>query len=186
MNDKAAFRTKKRAEIKMLPPEYLSASDEAITQKLLTLPEYRNAKRLFAYCSVGREVNTKQILLSAEADGKAVFLPVVLGGGIMEFAEFNGFGSLDSGIYHIPEPGAAALRDVPEENDLLLVPGLCFDAARYRLGQGGGYYDRYLAKVHCLTVGLARERLMPVAVPREAHDQSVDILLTDSRILRSK
>ena len=184
MQDKAAFRKKKRAEIRMLPEEYLRQSDAAILAGLLSLPEYRTAGRLFAYCSVGREVDTQEILRLAAADGKEIFLPVVLGDGLMEYARFDGADSLDAGFKDIPEPGPDALRDTPNAQDLLLVPGVCFDVENYRMGQGGGYYDRYLAHTKAITVGLARERLMPVSVPREAFDRPVDILLTDARVLR--
>jgi len=186
MQDKAAFRRKKRAEIRVLPEEYLSRSDAAVCDRLFSLPEYRNAKRIFAYYSVGREVDTRDILKAAAADGKDIFLPVVLGEGIMEYARFSGAELLAAGFRDIPEPAPDAERAVPQGTDLLLVPGVCFDAENYRMGQGGGYYDRYLARTAVCTAGLARERLMPVSVPREVYDRPVDILVTESRTLRRK
>ena len=184
MINKKAFRKKKRAEISVLPQDYIERSNEAIAERLLTLPEFQQAKRLFAYCSVGREVDTQAIIKAAAKLGKEIFLPVVLGNGIMEYARFENESLLSPGSLQIPEPGPEAVRDTPKSEDLLLVPGLCFDANRFRQGQGGGYYDRFLPGLPCPTVGLARERLMPVSVPRETHDMAVDILLTESRTLR--
>ena len=184
MMNKKAFRKKKRAEISLLPQEYIDRSNEAIAERLLALPEFKTAKRLFAYWSVDREVDTQAIIKAAAKLGKEIFLPVVLGDGIMEYARFENDSLLSMGSLRIPEPGPEAERDTPTAEDLFLVPGLCFDADRFRQGQGGGYYDRYLPGLPCPTVGLARERLMPVSVPREAHDRSVDILLTEARTLR--
>ena len=184
MSDKRSFRTKKRWEIRCLPESYISESDAGIVRQLVRLPEYCAAKRLFAYCSIGREVDTRQILDLAMRSGKEIALPVVLGGGKMEFALFQDFGALRSGALHIPEPAPEAPRMQPDIGDLILVPGLCFDAEGYRLGQGGGYYDRFLSGCPALSVGLARERLMCPDIPREAHDRPVDILITEARTLR--
>ena len=62
---------------------------------------------------------------------------------------------------------------------LILVPALCYDRLCRRLGQGGGYYDRYLAGYGGATVGLCREGLLQEAVPVEAHDRPVDCVLTE-------
>lgn len=84
MMNKKAFRKKKRAEISILPQEYIDRSNEAIAERLLALPEFKTAKRLFAYWSVDREVDTQAIIKAAAKFGKEIFLPVVLGDGIME------------------------------------------------------------------------------------------------------
>lgn len=184
MSDKAAFRKNIRSEIRALPADYLSASDTAIAERLIVLPEFINASHIFAYLSVGREVDTRRIIAEALKLDKDVYLPVVLGNGIMEFARYDASARLLSSELHIPEPDAAAPRAVPGSSDLIIVPGLCFDALKYRMGQGGGYYDRYLATTRCISVGLARERLMPEAVPQERFDLPVDILVTELRTLR--
>lgn len=184
MFDKRAFRNSIRAEIRDLPADYLSASDAAIAEHLITLPEFINASRIFAYLSVGREVDTRRIMDTAQKMGKEIYLPVVLGNGIMEFARYDAAARMRDGALHIPEPDASAPRAVPYEQDLIIVPGLCFDADKFRMGQGGGYYDRYLAACSCISVGLARERLMPTAVPKERCDLPVDILVTECGVRR--
>ena len=184
MIDKKAFRAKKRAEIKLLPESYIKESDERITERLSSLPEFINADRIFAYYSIGNEVDTHRILKLVEKQRKTVFLPVVLGNGIMEFALFDRDGALRSGALHIPEPAEEAVRAIPRKGDVILVPALCYDSSRYRLGQGGGYYDRFLTNCPACSIGLARERLMPVSVPRMDHDLPVEILLTEARIFR--
>ena len=184
MIDKKAFRTKKRAEIKLLPESYIKESDELIAEKLSSLPAFISADRIFAYYSIGNEVDTHRILKLAEKHRKTVFLPVVLGNGVMEFALYDPAGALRSGALHIPEPAEEAMRAIPHKGDVILVPALCYDADRYRLGQGGGYYDRFLADCPAVSVGLGRERLMPVSVPRMEHDLPVDILVTEARVFK--
>ena len=73
----------------------------------------------------------------------------------------------------------------PEKGDLLIVPALCFDRQGYRLGQGGGYYDRYLEKYDgVFTAGLCRAALLMDAVPREEHDRRVDCVVTEENAAR--
>lgn len=184
MLDKAVFRKEKRAEIRSLPEDYILASNSSIFHRLLDLPELLKAVRVFAYLSVGREIDTRALINELLRMNKTVFLPVVLGDGIMEFAKYEVLAQLVDGNLNIPEPDAAAERAVPREGDLILVPGLCFDTEKYRMGQGGGYYDRFLANCPAVSVGLARERLMSVRVPREQYDLPVNVLITESRTLR--
>ena len=184
MIDKKAFRAKKRAEIKLLPEEYIKDSDARIAERLASLPEFIEADRVFAYYSINNEVDTHRILKLSEKHRKTVFLPVVLGNGVMEFALYDRDGAMRNGALHIPEPAEEAMRAIPQPGDVILVPGLCFDAERYRLGQGGGYYDRFLADCPATSIGLARERLMPVTVLLQEHDLPVDILLTEARTFK--
>ena len=80
------------------------------------------------------------------------------------------------GIWEPPESAPLLAR---EEIQLALVPALCYDRERYRLGFGGGYYDRWLSGFPGFTVGRCREGVLQPQVPREAHDQRVDLLLTE-------
>ena len=90
----------------------------------------------------------------------------------------------DGSVVPIPEPDAEAPRLEPEDGELILVPALAFDLKGFRLGQGGGYYDRFLSAHALFSVGLARDALLLEEVPREDHDCGVSCLVTESRILR--
>ena len=68
-----------------------------------------------------------------------------------------------------------------ESIDLTLVPAVCYDRQGYRLGFGGGYYDRWLAGYAGRTVGLCRDCVLQERVPLEPHDQAVELLLTETR-----
>lgn len=81
--------------------------------------------------------------------------------------------------FGIQEPPLDAPLLSKEEIDLVLVPAVCYDRQGYRLGFGGGYYDRWLSQFSGFTVGLCRNCILQDHVPLEPHDQSVQVLITD-------
>ena len=184
--DKKAFRREMRARMRALDPAYVAESDAAICARLLELPEYRAAKRVFAYFSVGREPDTHAFVRAALDAGKEIYLPVITGDGLMDFARYYGTEPLGESALHIPEPGPDAPRAEPEGTDLLLVPAVSFDPEGYRLGQGGGFYDRFLARCHVFSAGLCREQMLCPQAPREPHDMGVDCVLTEQRVIRCR
>jgi 5-formyltetrahydrofolate cyclo-ligase len=125
INDKTELRAAVREQIRLLDGSYIEDSDRAILERLRALPEWKAAPRVYAYFSVGREVDTAGIISLALESGKEVALPRVYGGGVMDFALLD---ELPERVFGIPQPagGAPALR--PGEGELLLVPALCFDA----------------------------------------------------------
>ena len=82
------------------------------------------------------------------------------------------------GLWEPPEDAPLLDRSAIQ---LALVPAVCYDRAGYRLGFGGGYYDRWLADFSGFTVGLCRDCVLQDRVPREPHDRRVDLLLTETR-----
>ncbi len=181
---KRAARRALRAQIAALDEKELEKSDEAIYNNLSVLPELQAARRVFLYLSVRREVDTRRLIRSLLAEEKTVALPVSLPEGRMFFAEYRPGSLIDGSVVPIPEPDADAPRLEPEEGDLILVPALTFDRKGYRLGQGGGYYDRFLSAHALFSVGLARDALLLEEVPREAHDCAVSCLVTETSVLR--
>ena len=101
----------------------------------------------------------------------------------MEARLYRGMSRLSPGAFGIPEPDPDCPVVKVEDLSMILVPGLCFDLRRFRLGHGGGYYDRYLAGFSGLTVALCRDRLLFPSLPTEPHDRAVDLLLTETRCL---
>lgn len=181
---KKDLRREVRGRIAALSEKELEKSDEAIYNNLSDLPELAEAARVFLYLSVGHEVDTRRIIRRLVGDGKIIALPVSLPNGEMFFAEYRP-GTLTAGtVVPIPEPDPSAQRMEPENGELIIVPGLCFDREGYRLGQGGGYYDRFLSAHRLRSVGLAREALMMEHVPREEHDHGVYCLVTETTVSR--
>ncbi|MEG0876653.1 MAG: 5-formyltetrahydrofolate cyclo-ligase [Oscillospiraceae bacterium] len=183
--EKIRLRDEIKSRIRALSPEYLAESDLAIFQSLLSLPEFISAPRVFAYFSIGHEVDTRRLIQYCEKIGKPLALPVDLTELSMSFALIDcPLENLPRGLFNIPEPRAGALRASPNADDIILVPALCYDSRGYRLGRGGGYYDRFLASCPAFSLGLCREALLVPKVPTEDFDLSVNCLISDKRIAR--
>lgn len=155
-------------------------SDRALFRRFLALPRLADCPTVLLYYGVGNEPDTAQLLEPLSLLGKGLALPRCLPGGRMEARQYLGPEHLVPGSFGIPEPDESCPVVKQDDLSLILVPGLCFDHRRFRLGHGGGYYDRYLSGFQGLTVALCRDRLLFPALPVEPHDRPVDILLTET------
>ena len=177
---KSTWRKAVKAERRQMTDK--AQKDAAIAARLFALPAYQKAKTVLAYASLPDEVNTDVIIERALADGKTVAVPYCEAEkGIMTFYTINSLSDLHSGSYGIREPQprpSALLTDFCDA--LILVPALCFDANGYRLGYGGGYYDRFLEKHSFISVGLCYNSLIKNDLPKDKHDKSVSIVITES------
>lgn len=183
LEEKRALRIEARSELRGLSDAEIRCSDAAIQRRLMDSALYQCAQSVFCYYSIDREISTWEILADAADRGKTVALPVSSDCGEMEFFRYTG--NLQTGIYGIPEPcGREQL--VPEKTDVILVPGLCFDRRGYRLGKGGGYYDRYLAAHRGITIGLCRDRFFRDVLPRSWNDLPVEYVVTETETIDSK
>lgn len=183
-SEKQRLRRRIRQQIAALSETACQESDAAILRRVLALPEYKTAETLFAYVSVRKEIGTAAILQYAAAAGKSLALPRICDrSGHMEFALFSAESDLIPGCFGIPEPGPHCPVVQPDETSLILVPGLCFDRDGMRLGQGGGYYDRWLVRTVSHTVGLCRDMLLQDRLPRELHDIGVHQIVTETATL---
>ncbi|MDR0861448.1 MAG: 5-formyltetrahydrofolate cyclo-ligase [Oscillospiraceae bacterium] len=186
LDEKRAARQELNDAIKALSVEYLSESDKGIRENLLAMPEFARADVILFYFSIGREPDTHELIHSAFGMGKTVALPVTMPDGSMTARIVNDVTSLSIRNLGIPEPDDTRPPLLPEEIDLIVVPAVAFDRRGYRLGRGGGFYDRYLARTSGCSVGLAREGLLRDCVPVEPHDMAVDCVVTERGVLRLK
>lgn len=90
---------------------------------------------------------------------------------------------LKKGKFGIPEPEHPVWAG-PDEIDLILVPGIAFDCSGNRLGRGGGFYDRLLPQYRAIRVGVCFSFQILEKIPPESHDCRMDLLVTDSKILK--
>ncbi len=184
--DKEAYRKEIKARIASLSSVYIDESNRAIFENLIALPEFIASARVFTYLSIGREPDTRALIEHCGKLGKTVAIPFEYKkDGLMSFALLDRhIGELEEGAYGIPTLPDSAERLVPQEGDIMIVPALCYDKSGYRLGRGGGYYDRYLAGHRVFSAGLCREELFVNCVPRESYDMRVNCIITDKRIAR--
>lgn len=179
---KAALRHKVRLVLAGLSPEALCRSDDALFSAFTALPQVKSASTLFSFWGIpGREPDTAQLIRALTACGKRVGLPRMLPGRQMEVRLYDPDRPLIPAAFGILEPSADAPLLPREDIELALVPAVCFDRRGFRLGFGGGYYDRWLSGFSGITVGLCRDCILQDQVPIEDHDCRVDLLLTETR-----
>lgn len=183
---KALLRQHIRALLSATPDRDLHAEDERLFSRFLSLPEVAQANTLFLFCGVGTEPDTAQLFTPLLAQGKRIALPRMLPGCQMELRQYCPEHPLVTHPFGIPEPDTDCPLLSPDEIDLVLVPGLCYDRRGFRLGMGGGYYDRWLPHYTGITVGLCRNALLQDALPTEPHDRTVDILITPTMRIDTK
>jgi 5-formyltetrahydrofolate cyclo-ligase len=135
---------------------------------------------------IGSEIDLAPLLRALAARGHTVALPVVVGRDRpLDFRAWREGDEMAEGPYGIREPLESAAEITPQ---VLLVPLLAFDRAGYRLGYGGGYYDRSLASLrargNAIAIGVAWAAQEVPAVPHDEHDQPLDWMLTERECFR--
>jgi 5-formyltetrahydrofolate cyclo-ligase len=150
-----------------------------IQQRLIQRPEFRAAGAVSCYLAQPREVQTRDIVEAGWSADKRLAVPA-----FRKKAGRYGFAWLDrdtatrEGPLGILEPAEPRWVE-PGELDLLVVPCVAFDGCGRRLGHGGGYFDRLLARHSGLKVCLAFEGQRMTVVPVEPQDIGVDLILTE-------
>ena len=156
------------------------ALDAEIQTRLLISPAYRDADTILLYMARPFEIATSMILYAALANHKTVALPVCLEKGKMIFRKVNGIRDLVPGRYGILEPKAENETIIPDEHTLCVCPALSCDMRGYRLGFGGGYYDRYLADFKGIKAALCYADSVVPLIQEDAFDVKMDVIHTDS------
>lgn len=159
-------------------PELKQAKEAAIYAKLFASPFWQAAKSIGVVLSMGNELNTQPIIDQAFKENKTVAVPKVFPKRQLKFFEITPDTQYSSGVFGIREPIVEV--EFPKTSiDLLLVPGVAFCQTGYRIGFGGGYYDRYLQDFTGTTCSvLFAEQLIENWQP-EGFDIPVEHLITD-------
>ena len=169
---RAMIREKKRA----MTPEQIEEASGRLAELFFKTGQYKIARTIYGYLPYNQEVRTVPILAQALRDGKQVAVPKVYGEE-MRFICMTDLSQVETGYAGIPEPVA----DGPVADDphaLVLMPGLAFDPQGHRIGYGGGFYDRFLAKEpEHPTVALCYAFQMLPQLDTEAFDIPVDCVL---------
>lgn len=164
---------------------------ERICTTLLALEEIQKSNNIFIYISFRSEVETIPIVSALLQQGKNVSVPLtrVAEKRLDIVAIKDPENELAAGYCNIPEPReaiAAARTLAPETLDLIILPGSVFDQRGGRFGYGGGYYDRLLARIPSAgRCGLAFEVQMVQQLPLQEHDQLLDCIVTEDRLIRT-
>ena len=173
---KAELRKKIFQEMKTLSQEQKQAMDQVLTERFLQHPFYQEAKTIATYLSFPHEFQTQELIKRMLKDGKKVLIPKTYPKGRMEFVVYDPK-QLAKTSFGLLEPQGDLEVVEPSQIDLIHVPGLAFTTEGYRIGYGGGYYDRYLEHF----AGHTMSTIYPCQVQEfnlENHDIPVQEVLT--------
>lgn len=172
----------KLSELSLL--QYEDQSFE-VAQQLFQNDEWIEASTVAITVSKAPEVDTFQIIRKGWETGKRMVVPKCEPKSRnLDFRELKRFSELESVYYGLFEPVVSETNSVsPDEIDLVVVPGLAVSKNGYRLGFGGGYYDRFLKNYQGKTVSLAFKDQILSEIPVESHDIPVGKIITGEGVI---
>ena len=174
---KAALRKQVLQEMKAISQTQKVAMDEALTEWLLQHPFYQEANTIATYLSFPHEFQTQELIEQALKDGKKVLIPKTYPKGRMDFVVYHPQQLVKTSFGLLEPKGELEVVDA-SQIDLIHVPGLAYTTEGYRIGYGGGYYDRYLENF----AGHSLSTIYPCQVQEfnsEDHDIPVQEVLID-------
>jgi 5-formyltetrahydrofolate cyclo-ligase len=162
--------------------------EEKLTLNLLASSLWNEAKTIGITISQGVEWNTEAIIKNGWKEGKRMVIPKCLPKtSELVFYEFESYSELETTSLNLLEPVPEKTKKIEKEAiDLLIVPGLIFDKFGYRIGFGGGYYDRFLAHFSKETVSILSRNQLVASLPKEEFDIPVKHLLTEEGLVNGE
>lgn len=184
VSDKPALRTRMRAALAAIPPRQRALEEDLVCAGVQATTGWHQADRVLLYRSKPPEFSITSLGNAAFRQGKAVVMPRVTdAAGGLALHRVRGWDDLEAGAYGIQEPRPHCPHVAPGAIELAIVPGLAFDAAGHRLGQGGGFYDRLVPALGCPVWATCFDAQVVDAVPVAAHDRPVDQVWSMARVV---
>ncbi len=192
ISSRKELRTTILARRDSLSPAERAQKSKAVAENLWQLDPFSRASLLFLYVNFRSEVETITLIHKCLAKGMRIGVPQTFWQEqkkLVPYEIYDPENDLRPGYRGIlePDPERAIVLD-PREIEVVIMPGSVFDLKGGRLGYGGGYYDRFLANdaVHAVRIGIAFDIQVVPEIPLLPHDQLLDYLVTESRILAMK
>jgi 5-formyltetrahydrofolate cyclo-ligase len=182
--DKDHLRQLMRAKRDRVASPIIYEAGQRIYEQVTAWSVFKDAHCVACYVSIDNEVDTRRLIISALDMGKQVCVPVTQKKSVMHFQLISGLDELLPTRFGLLEPVFQAEKIVvPDDLDLVIVPGLAFDRQGNRLGFGGGFYDRFLTRCSATRMGLAYAFQVVDVVPIENHDVQMDRLVTEDEVI---
>lgn len=184
---KKGLRQKMLAMRRALSANETESRSSSLKENILSLPEYKNAKKIMAFLAMKGESNLDGFIRQALLDGKEVYIPVCLPERQMEAGRLIDMEHFEKGPLGLRNLPAGYEVTSPESLDLVLIPGLAVSQEGIRLGMGAGYYDRYLARVpfEKRVAALWDFQVIP-DIPSEPFDQKIAKIVTHKSVIVTK
>ncbi|MBZ2175933.1 5-formyltetrahydrofolate cyclo-ligase [Schnuerera sp. xch1] len=188
--DKKVLRQTMIEKRRNLPKEKRMEKSKIIQDNLFNFKPFKRSNFIFTFISTDEEINTHNIIKKSIIAGKRIGVPITVPKEkkmiVSELKDFDK--ELELGFYDILTPQNKYIREVsPNIIDVVLVPGLIFTKDGYRIGYGGGYYDRFLNKTtDVVKIGLCFEMQLSETIPISTYDIPVDYIITEERIIDCK
>lgn len=172
------------SDLKKLDKSTYEQHSFEIVRKLYQLPVWKESDTVALTISRSPEVDTWQIIRSGWLEGKRIVVPKCIPQTKqMVFRQITSFTQLESVYFGLYEPKEDVTTEVSgQEIDLMIVPGVAFNRQGYRIGFGGGYYDRYLQHFNGQTLSLAFSLQLRDELPIEKHDIPVKAIITEKEL----
>ena len=175
---KVDIRRRVRERRKALGQAVRADLSRRIARSVLSLLQDHPDGSVFCYLSVGSEVDTSDVISALIASGRKVCVPVVVGDAMVA-AAYDGKAPLKTGAKGASEPQNVDVVP-PSQIGVIIAPLVAFDGKGNRLGQGGGYYDKFMT-LQAFAVGVAFS-CQQDEFPVEAHDVPLDAVVTEQGI----
>lgn len=184
MRSKQNIRNDVSKHLNMLPAHVYKQRSIKLANLFMQQDDWKQAKTIALTVSRFPEVETAPLIAAALAENKKVALPRInMKERTMAFFYITSTAELVENKYGLfePKPEESCLA-LPDELELIVVPGVAFTKTGKRLGLGGGFYDRFLPSCTGLTVALCFHEQLFSDLPTEPHDFMIDQIITDDRI----
>lgn len=181
--NKQEFRKKHLALRNSIPPSQKQIFDKALTNRILSSDEFKNADRILLFASIGSEVNTWDLFCECINQGKKVYFPKCIDTE-MEFLRVFSKKDFSVGKYSIPEPETKEKYTESRKSDLAVIPALAVGKDFSRLGYGKGYYDRFLKNFKGISVCPVYPPAFVSSVPTDEFDIPVNIIITPTETIK--
>lgn len=188
MSEKNIIRKEMKDKLSALSKPLYEHYSYKIASTLYNHEDWMNAKVIGITISKEPEVDTYQIIRRAWETGKEIVVPKCHPTEkALTFHKISEFSQLESVFYGLFEPIIEQTMEVrPENIDLLIVPGLAYTKEGFRLGFGGGYYDRFLTHFKGKTMSLSFHFQVIPQFSIEMHDIPVSKIITNSEVINTK
>lgn len=152
--------------------------EQSIINKITKLEKYQKSKVVGLYCAYNGEVNIDELIKHSLNVNKIVAVPVIIDEHNMVFCKIKSLDELNNyNTYGIRE---TSLKNIITDIDLIIVPGICFDVKKNRIGYGKGYYDNYLRNSKSYNIGICFQEQLTNNIYNDDLDIKLDSIITDN------